>query len=307
MNNKILFFIVVLLFPIVVISFILKKDETNFILEKNFDEEITIKILVDGVVQTLSIDDYIIGVVAGEMPASFETEALKAQAVASRTYALYHQKKNESNLYDLTDDISSQVYLTSNEMIAKWGNDYSKYYNKIKNAVADTKDEVIVYDGELIESLYFSMSSGNTQEAKFVFAEDRDYLKSVESPYDNSSLKNYEVETIYKKEDFLKLLNISCKEILIDNITRNDSGYVMNLDVCNTHINGNDFRYKLKLRSANFTIKIADNIIVTTKGYGHGVGMSQYGANGYAQAGYTYKDIIKHYYSEVDIISFSDV
>jgi len=310
-NNKTLLLITLALIPFVIISFVVKNDETNFSLEKKqkADKKIedSINILLNGSIQNIELEEYIIGVVAGEMPASFDIEALKAQAIASRTYALYHKYKNNNNTYDLTGDINSQVYLTKDEMRNKWGGDYQKYYDKIKSAVITTNDQVIIYNNELIESFYFSMSSGNTQEAGYVFNENRDYLKSVESPYDNKYLKNFEVETVYDIEEFLNLLGISCTENIIGGIERNTAGYVTNLTICNSIIDGNDFRKKLNLRSTNFDINVLDQISIITKGYGHGVGMSQYGANGFAKAGYTYEDIIKHYYSGVEIRSIKDV
>ena len=142
--NKILLVLVVLLTGVTFISFITKSDETNFNLEEN--KPIMVKVLKNDEVLSLNLEDYIIGVVSGEMPASFEMEALKAQAVASRSYALY-KKNNSDNTYDLTSDINNQVYLTKEEMKDKWQDDYDYYYNKVKDAVDSTKNEVITYNG----------------------------------------------------------------------------------------------------------------------------------------------------------------
>ncbi len=300
--NKYLLNLVFVFLIIAVISFKYKDVETNFNLEKK-EKEITVKVLVNNEVKTLNLEDYIIGVVAGEMPASFEMEALKAQSVASRTFALF--KKNNSNgNYDLTDDTSSQVYLTKEEMKEKWNNDYNKYYEKIKKAVMSTKNEVMTKDNEIIKAYYFAMSNGNTQDASYVFKEE-DYLKKVDSIYDNESINNYKVVTKYTKEDFKSKLNIECEQIIIKDIIKNESNYINSINICNKVFSGIEVRKLLNLRSASFDINVNNDIEITTYGYGHGVGMSQYGANGYAKNGYDYKQILKHYYTNIEITSIN--
>lgn len=325
MDNKKLLVIAVALIPFVVISFSFDKGETNFILESNPEinsgskvenesepiSDITglqtkIKVLVKGNVQELDLEDYITGVVAGEMPASFDMEALKAQAVASRTYALY-KKRSSNGIYDLTDNTNSQVYITEDDMRTKWGSGFDKYYGRVKKATDETKGKVLTYGGEVIEAFYFAMSSGNTQEASTVFNEKRDYLKSVESKYDNSSLKNYEVTVELFIADFISKLSLGCTPTKPDYINYNDTGHVDKISICSKEFKGTAFRSLLGLRSTNFTIDISDKVRITTKGYGHGVGMSQYGANGYASIGYTYEDILKHYYTGVEIVDIKSV
>ncbi len=304
-NNKLLK-IVVLLIPLVVISFIFK-NKTNFILkEKKEERPIIIKILYKGSVLELELEEYIVGVVAGEMPALFHMEALKAQAVASRTYALY-RKKEANGKYDLTSTTSNQVYLSVDDMKEKWKSKYDEYKARIQEAVNKTKGEVITYNKEIIDALYFSMSAGKTQDVKSVFKEELDYLKSTESIYDNETLNGYKVEKEISVEDFIRTLSLNCIYQKIDTITYNESGYVKELIICNQTFSGNEFRKKLGLRSANFKININDKILITTYGYGHGVGMSQYGANGYAKAGYSYQEILKHYYTGVEIKKINDV
>ena len=297
--NKILLVLVVLLTGVTFISFITKSDETNFNLEES--KPIMVKVLKNDKVLSLNLEDYIIGVVAGEMPASFEMEALKAQAVASRSYALY-KKNNSDNIYDLTSDINNQVYLTKEEMKDKWQEDYDYYYNKVKDAVESTKNEVITYNGEIIEAFYFSMSNGQTEDSINVFKEDVEYLKSVDSIYDNENIKKFKQEYSFSKDEFVNKFNLNCQIDSID-ITYDDSHYVDKLKVCDQIINGIDARKKLNLRSASFDVEVLDNIKITTYGYGHGVGLSQYGANGYAKEGYNYKDILKHYYTNINISS----
>ena len=189
----------------------------------------------------------------------------------------------------------------------KWGSQYNKYKSRIQESVDKTKNEVITYKGKIIDALYFSMSAGVTQDVQNVFKEELDYLKSTESIYDNESLRGFEVQKEISINDFIKALNLNCINPIVDNISYNDSGYVHEITICNKTYEGNEFRKILNLRSANFKINITNNVIITTYGYGHGVGMSQYGANGYAKSGYNYKEILKHYYTDVEIKSIFDV
>lgn len=306
------------MFPLAVISFLFKSSETNFNLEENPSTEateepikenieVTVRVRVNGEVKILPIEEYIIGVVAGEMPASFDIEALKAQAVASRTYAIYKRQANKTQEYDLTDDVNTQVYITEDTMHKLWGNDYQKYYEKIVEAVEETKGEIILYDGEAIEAFYFAMSGGSTQGSQSVFQEDKEYLKSVESIYDNDSLKDFLVTLEFTHDDIIKKLSLNCQKVKIDDISKNDAGYVEEITVCGKKIKGTAFRSSLELRSTNLDIDMGSTIKITTRGYGHGVGMSQYGANGYALRGYTYEDILKHYYTGIEIKNMNDV
>lgn len=317
MINKFLSVIVLILFPIVVISFN-HDDKTNFILENSDDvevledtskkvsNEILVKILTNNKIETLNLEDYIVGVVAAEMPASFSKEALKAQAVASRSYALY--RKTHSNLeYDLTDNTSTQSYITVEQMHQKWGDTFDKYYNRIKTAVLETQGEIATYNNEIIEALYFSMSAGQTQDVQAVFQTKLDYLKSTESIYDNDNIKNFKAIKTISIDDFKKSLSVSCNPINYEILSYENSGYVSKIRVCDKVFNGNTFRKLLGLRSANFQIDIGEEVIITTFGYGHGVGMSQYGANGYAENGYDYKDILNHYYSNIEITNINNV
>lgn len=303
MRNKILFGIAVILVPFVVISF--KEDKTNFYLEEKKEEEKSISVKVKDTntneIIKMNLEDYLVGVVAAEMPASFHEEALKAQAVAARSYALY--KINNSNKeYDLVTDVTNQSYITQEEMKNKWNNDFDKYFEKISKAVNDTKNEVMYYDNEVIEAFYFSMSNGYTEEASLVFKETEPYLTSVESSWDNESLNGFTKEVIFTKDEFCKMLNLSCENLTVNDIERSSSNRVNKIIINNMEFIGTDLRKKLDLRSTDFNITISsDNVVITTYGYGHGVGMSQYGANGMAKEGYNYKDILKHYYTGINI------
>lgn len=298
MQNKILILIVVVLIPIAVISF--QKSETNFNLPEKEKINVRLKTVDNNKVTNINLEEYIIGVVAAEMPASFNIEALKAQAVAARTFAYYKIKHSKKD-YDLVTDITDQSYITKKEMIEKWGNNYNKYYEKIKVAVNSTENEIITYNDEVIIAYYFAMSNGYTEDASLVFSE-QPYLESVNSKWDNSTINNFQVNIDYNKEEFCELLNISCDSLNIDNILRSKTNRVNKIIINKKEFSGTKFRELLKLRSTDFDIKITNDIInITTYGYGHGVGMSQYGANGMANDGYTYDEIINHYYTNTTL------
>lgn len=296
MKNKILI-LGILILTIIYVKMCLKEKNTSFLPEQK--TELTIRLNNNGVIDNLPLNQYIIGVVAAEMPASFEIEALKAQAIASRTYAMY--KKNNNNAsYDLEASIKDQAYNTEKQMKLKWENNYDFYYNKIKEAVYQTNDLVMKNDNSIICAYYFSLSNGKTENAISVFQEDKSYLKSVDSPWDISN-KNYEIIKEINKTEFCKLLNIDCNQIIISDINRNSTNHVDNLKVNNITFTGTTIRKLLNLRSTDFDIEIARNIKITTRGYGHGVGMSQNGANEMAKQGYTYDQILKYYYQNINI------
>lgn len=276
------------------------KKETAFSnSEDNSDLKLTIKDQEKNKEQVINLEDYIVGVVAGEMPASFKDEALKAQAIASRTYALY-KMNTKTTTYDLVTDVSNQVYITEEEMAQKWGSDFNKYYLKIKNAVQSTKDMVMKYNGEVISSYYFSMSNGKTEDVSLVFGESSDYLKSVDSSWDKE-IKSFEKKISVSKDEFCQKLNITCNAISIKDISKSASGRVKSIVINNKSFKGTDIRKLLGLRSTDFEITVSDKIEITTKGYGHGVGMSQYGANEMAKEGATYEEILNHYYQNINI------
>ena len=295
MNKKLIYTLVILI-PITIISFFFK--ETNFIMQKNKQSVDKYQVNIDTTdkLLTVELEEYIIGVVAGEMPALFSEEALKAQAIASRTYLINHLQSNNS-ISNTTDD---QVYLTKEEMKEKWKDDYDKYYNKIKEAVTATKGLIMYYNNEPIKSYYFSTSNGYTASSISVFNEQRDYLTSVESPFDQDNSNTIEIS----KQDFCNKLDISCNQISITNIIKDNSNRVSKITINNKEFKGTQVRKLLSLRSTDFTFNIKETTIeIITKGYGHGVGMSQYGANNMAKIGYTYEEILKYYYQDIKIDS----
>ena len=246
----------------------------------------------------ISLDDYLVGVVASEMPASFSDEALKAQAVVARTYTL---KLIESKRV-ITDDVSTQVYKDNNELMNMWGNSYEKNYNKIKNAVSSTHNVVIKYNGNLIDAVYHSTSNGYTEDAKYVWNNDIPYLKSVSSPWDASVSSFFRENSIDFNTISDKLGILVDSNRIIEIISRDESNRVSKIKINDIEYSGVNIRNLLQLRSADFDIDKYDNgITFKTKGYGHGVGMSQYGANEMAKIGYTYDKIISYYYTNVNL------
>lgn len=300
MNNKYLFIIVIILVVIASVSSSKKRTTSFNNAEEKVKENIIVKIKnKDNTVNNIELEQYVIGVVAGEMPASFNDEALKAQAIASRTYAVYKMNTSKGD-YDLVTDVSNQVYITNEEMQEKWGSDYNKYLEKVTNVVNDTKDLVMTYNGEVIESFYFAISNGKTENVTSVFNEERDYLKSVESS--DTNVNNFMKTITISRNEFCNKLNINCDNIVVKDIKNNETGRIDELNINNKVFKGTEIRRLLSLRSTDFKINVSDNISITTKGYGHGVGMSQYGANEMAKNGSSYEEILKHYYQNIDIV-----
>ena len=246
----------------------------------------------------LELEEYVIGVVAAEMPASFSIEALKAQAILARTYAL----KAINNNRTLTDNSSTQNYKDNNELKNMWGSSYDNYYNKVKNAVDITKGMYLSYNGDYIEALYHSTSNGRTESSINVWGNSYPYLVSVNSPYDNTNPSFIKEQSIDYQTLSSKLKMDVTNETEFNILNRTIGDRVASIEVNGKIYKGVDFRNLLGLRCADFEIeKKEDKVIFKTKGYGHGVGMSQYGANGMAKNGFDYKSILLHYYKGVSI------
>ncbi len=311
MKNKI-YIVIILILSITLIVVVRQEKKTNYSFAYPKEEEpeknpIKIKLLdeITGNITEIDLEEYIIGVVASEMPASFEEEALKAQAVAARTYAMY-KKATRKEAYDLIIGTKDQAYQTNEQLFQKWNIDFFPQYLKIRNAVLSTQNEILTYNGEVINAFYFSMSNGQTENSELVFSEELPYLKSVESKWDNENIPNYQFEKIISQEEFCQNLQIDCQEITINNIIKSDSNRILEITINGQVFKGTKVRSLLGLRSTDFTIeKQNDEIKITTKGYGHGVGMSQYGANGMAKEGQKYQDILKHYYTNTNISQIS--
>ncbi|WP_026895771.1 stage II sporulation protein D [Clostridiisalibacter paucivorans] len=266
----------------------------------------------------MGFDEYIKGVVAAEMPANFHKEALKAQAVAARTYAMYRIEKYRGGHPDhpqapLCNDVHCQAWLSRERLESLHSEDWiENLWPKIESAVDETSGQVITYNGMPIEPLFHSTSGGMTEDSEEVFAAKLPYLRSVSSPYEEGAPKlkgKIELsmnEFINRIKTFYPSIKINKSNIAekIKLLERSDTGRIKKIQIDNSVLTGRDIRSIFKLNSTNFTISIfsdEDKIKIDTIGYGHGVGMSQWGANGMANKGSTYVDILKHYYTGVKI------
>lgn len=246
-------------------------------------------------VKALNVDEnleqYVIGVVACEMPALYDIEALKAQAVAARTFAYYkitYENYDESKLTSATD----QCYIDDEKMHEKWTNEYDKYKNIIESAVKETEGIVLNKNNKLLKTYYFSTSNGYTEDAINVFKTNE--LSSVSSPWDKDT-SGYKKEITLTKEELVKIFGTFDN---IEIISRNKTNRVEKVKVGEKEYTGIEFRKLLNLRSTDFHIRTEnEKIIITTFGYGHGVGMSQSGANALAKQNYDYKYILSYYYN----------
>ena len=244
------------------------------------------------------LEEYVAGVVAAEMPAAFPEEALKAQAVAARTYQVRQMQAAGSSavLYDV-----GQAYLSEAAQKEKWGESYGLYAGKIRSAVRATAGEIMTYDGEPILAAFHAQSGGKTEDAENVWNAAVPYLKSVDSKEDRQAPNNETTVTIAAKT-LAEKLGVA-KDAAVSVKKRTEAGYVAEVRAGDKTFSGREIREKLGLRSANFTIaKNGENYLFTVHGYGHGAGMSQYGASFLAEQGKDYHEILRHYYTD---ISFS--
>lgn len=286
-----------------VVSIFIQDDEITF----NFSSNSIVRVYRQNVdrIDRVPIEEYVVGVVSGEMPVNFEIEALKAQAVASRSYVMFQMKRNKDKDFDVYDTVKNQVYLDTILQKERWNDDYINNVNKIKEAVLDTAGEYLEYNGNVVEAMFFSTSTGMTENSEEIFSSEVPYLRSVSSTWDEIS-PSFKDTKKFCKDEFYKLLNLEYMEHLkIDIINTTSTGRIVKIAINNHEFTGKEICLKLSLRSTFFSIKeYDDSIIVETRGYGHGVGMSQYGAQGMAKEGYKYDQILKHYYSGVEIKKF---
>ncbi|MBQ3037645.1 MAG: stage II sporulation protein D, partial [Clostridia bacterium] len=296
-----------------------------FLLVKNFSKHVspinsqTKKLSVyvhdeDKVVE-MSVNQYLREVVAAEMPAEFNVEALRAQAIAARTYLVNRINYYESagtpaehkGAYTCTDATHCKAWISEKKRKELWGKEKSnEYWKKISDAVDSTGNLIITYNNEPISAVFHSTSSGYTESAKDVWGGDAQYLKSVRSEGEEKSPK-YNSQKIYTREEFNKIATekipgVTFANYTFGNITRSEAGGILTIDIGGVNVKGTDFRFIFDLQSTNVAIQESDDeIVFNVVGYGHGVGMSQYGANHLASEGKNYEDILKTYYSGVSI------
>ena len=271
----------------------------------------TLTVLRDGQVETMDLNTYLWGVVAAEMPASFGQEALNAQAVAARTYALYKcgNSVNHPNADVCTDFSCCQAWISQEEAFANWGEDAAFYADKITHAVEDTGEDVVLYDGQLIQAVFHSCAGENTIDAVEVWGNDVPYLKSVSSP-EGDEVEKYHTDVTFPFEEFKGLVLGACPEAALDGdpagwlgeVVRADGGSVHSVMIGGVELSGEKVRVLLNLRSSDFTVETgAEGFTFHVTGFGHGVGLSQYGANAMAAEGAGYREILRHYYTGVTV------
>ena len=256
-----------------------------------------------GAVTEMKANEYIFGVLAVEMPALYNDEALKAQAVASYTFACYRRAENKDKEYDLTTDFNTdQSFITEEKAREKWGDKADEYCNKLKNAIEEVENLAVTYDGKPILAVYHAVSSGKTEDCKNVWGGDYPYLKAIASPGDTLA-PDYISKATFSEEEVKKKLSEKCvisgePANYFKSLKRTSSGTVISAEVCGSTLSGSEIRALFSLRSSNFEVRCKDGeFCFTVYGYGHGVGMSQYGADYMAKQGSDFKEILLHYYS----------
>jgi stage II sporulation protein D len=283
------------------------------------DGQITVRVFDGGTVKNMTMRQYLIGVVAAEMPASFAIEALKAQAVAARTETLYHILMYKSESHPdadvCTDPTCCQAYKNDNELREKWGSAYGDYISKITEAVQGTDGECLIYENAPIQAVFHSSSAGQTANSQEVWEFSLPYLVSVRSPETAADVPNYVSSVTVTLSDFketvLKFYPDAVfpkdKAKWVTDVSYTDSGRIRSLRLGGVTVSGPSLRSMFGLRSTAASIDIGDkNVIFTTTGYGHGVGMSQYGANAFALQGKSYREILSWYYTGVTFTDEKD-
>ena len=283
------------------------------------ERSLTVYIKDEDRVEEMQESQYLKEVVAAEMPADFEFEALKAQAVAARSYLVSRQNayktsgtpKEHKGADMCTDPTHCKAWISEEKRRESWGKDDDKKWDKISKAVEETKDEVITYNGEVISAVFHSTSSGRTENSKDVWGGERPYLVSVESEGDLSSPK-YKSEKEISLDEFKKIAKDNIEGVdfskgIVGNIARSEAGGIITVEIGGVAVKGTVFRKIYDLRSTNVNITVDGNkAIFDVTGFGHGVGMSQYGANYLAAQGKSYTEILKAYYTGVEIEKRAD-
>ena len=309
MKRIIIITVVIISIPFLVVEFWKEEEQDLKEISLNYLSGMMVRVKRSGgEIEKVPLEEYVVGVVAGEMPASFEMEALKSQSVASRTYVLKKMVNSKDSEYDVVDTVSNQVYLDEDDLKEKWGDNYIKYINKVRQAVNETSMEYLEYDGEIIDAMYFSTSNGYTEDSGVIFQNSLPYLQSVESEWDEKVAKAFYSSTDISLQEFYEKLNLEYnKKLNVEILERSTSNRIVKLKINGVEFTGKDIYNKLGLRSYDFElILIGNNVEINTKGYGHGVGMSQYGAHGMAKEGYSYKEILEHYYVGAKVFKFGE-
>jgi len=298
-------FILTLIVPFIVVRICINNNEK--------EKYINVYVKAEEKVREMEVSQYLKEVVSAEMPAEFEFEALKAQAVAARTYL---ERKKELNENDeahkgaviCTDSTHCKAWISEEERRKMWNSEKNdEYWDKISRAVDETEDEILMYKGEIVNAVFHSTSSGKTENSADVWGNDVPYLKSVESEGDLFSPK-YKSEFSCSEEEFKnkiteKVENAVSEAELFSDIVRSEAGGIISMKVLGVDMKGTEFRNIFGLNSTNIQFQVENGFVhMSILGYGHGVGMSQYGADYMASQGYNYKDILLKYYQGTELL-----
>lgn len=262
-------------------------------------------------VETYPIEEYIVGVLSAEMPADFELEALKAQAMAARTYIIRRlankEFKDVPEGAQVLDTVQHQVFMDDQQRRAAWGSDYTWKNQRIRQAVAETQGKVLTFDGKPIDATFFSTSNGYTENSEEYWAQTIPYLRSVEVPWDTESPR-FQGQKEFSLQEVEKMLGVkiavaaSAPNAWYQILERTTGNRVGKVKIGEKTFSGREIREKMGLPSSSFTWEMKNGKLrVTTFGYGHGVGMSQWGAHGMAQSGKTATDIVTYFYQGIAI------
>ena len=271
-----------------------KDDQSKTVntkIETNHSLEIPTFITIAATGEKIDFETYVMGVVAAEMPASYSEEALKAQAVAARTYAI--QRTNNLS-HPIETTTAHQVYFPVNNLT-------SEYRDKIKSVVEETRSLILIKDGKPISAMFHAASNGFTESALNYGGKDVSYLQSVPSPEEKLTKHTFSISEL----NHLLKQQLSVEQIKQANIIRNNTNRISEITIGGKTWSGRDFRDLLSLASTDFNIQLNEGVVeIVASGYGHGVGMSQVGAQELALEGYTFEEILHHYYSDVTIEKF---
>lgn len=314
-----LFFVIILIITMPIIftnKFKTEEVISNQIVEEKFDygKYSTIKLLhtETGEVEELDLDSYLYGVVSSEMPANFEMEALKAQAVSARTYTIYQIKNGSKheNADLCNNSAHCQAWISKENRMARWEEDLrEEYWKKIVTAVNETKGKIILYNNEPINALFHSNSGGSTETSLNVWGGDFPYFQVVETSGEEA-YTSYNSETQITKDELITIMLEKYSEFKIDFskedcikiVEYTDSGRIKKMQIGNIELSGVEARKLFNLKSAKFNFEINGDVIkFIVTGYGHGVGLSQCGSDALAKQGKNYEEIIKYYYKDVEI------
>lgn len=318
--KKIMFKLVAVVIVVLLLPFILTLIFSNIRTHHSLEiMDFQVYYEKNGIKQELTFDEYLIGVVAANMPAAYHIEALKAQAVISRTYALYNISLLSDEYHTKREFTTSELglsYISLNEMEQFWGSDsYVAYFTKLENCVYGTNNEYLIYEDDIILPVFFGTGTGYTRDAKEAWGIDIPYLVSVSSKQDVTSIHYLRISE-YDPAILIDLLKQISPSLSIsensfhDDISileRDSTGYVLRIAVGDLTISGEEFAMSLGLNSNHFYIEDYEGKVrIICTGVGHGVGLSQYGANAMAEEGYSYIDILTHYYTGVKLTQLDE-